>query len=97
MTPDIFIVSVTDFILTIQPIKSYCGYTKSHVENKLRSVYGLSPPGHLPLHPGGDHLPGPAPGHAVAEPEILTNQSIAVLTNQRQADTWYHSGAWLTE
>ena len=89
MTPDIFLVSVTDFILTIQPIKSVTlwMHKKSHVENKLRSVYGLSPPGHLPLHPGGDHLPGPAPGHAVAEPEILTNQSIAVLTNQRQADT----------
>ena len=26
-----------------------------------------------------------------------SEQSIAVLTNQKPADTWYHSGAWLTE
>ena len=48
----------------------------SHVENNLRSVYGLAPPGHLPVHPADDHLPGPAPRHAVAEPEVLANQSI---------------------
>lgn len=53
----------------------YIAHKKSHVENKLRSVDGLAPPGHLPVHPAGDHWPGPAPGHAVAEPEILANQN----------------------